>query len=379
MSQSPNKFQQDYKLNENNYIITKNDVEAIFNNIYYEANKKYSEKRRFIKVVVNNLDNYKKAFTHESYLGEQNYINTNPPNEKEMKRINNDEKLKELYNNVPKESNERLEFIGDRFIDTAVVDYISELYPNENEHFLTKLKIKLVKTEMLSHFASVLNFDKYILLSSFHETLENKNQGRNNPKILENCFEAFIGAIVKDNNRRFVYEIIYQFIRSLIELYVDLDLVINTNDNSKDSLIRYFKSIKEEKPDFYDVYNDGKPNNRTYTVGIIINKDYYKNLKKSEKTKIKSYEEKIKSIISLEKSNRLDLASKASKHDIECIKTGCNSCIANNIVENIDNFVKIIESKEKYVIGMGMGNSKKKAQQEASKYSLENINVDSNF
>ena len=70
-------------------------------------------------------------------------------------------------------------------------------------------------------------------------------QGRTNPRILENTFEAFIGAMFVDFSNKvnpsYSYEIVRRFVITIIEKYVDIvDLVMN-DENSKDQLMWYFQ------------------------------------------------------------------------------------------------------------------------------------------
>ena len=48
------------------------------------------------------------------------------------------------------------------------------------------------------NFSKLLNFDKYILISKH---VEDKCNGRQNDKLLEDLFESFIGSIYLDYNR----------------------------------------------------------------------------------------------------------------------------------------------------------------------------------
>ena len=92
-------------------------------------------------------------------------------------------------------SNERLEYLGDSVLGGIVSSYLFHRYKTMNEGFLTKLKTKLVRTRMLAAFSRYLGLGKYLLISKH---VEEVCDGRKNDRILEDLFEAFLGALFKD-------------------------------------------------------------------------------------------------------------------------------------------------------------------------------------
>lgn len=377
------KFVQNFSLNTKNTIANKAQVENIINSVFDKINKRKYKCKRYNHARISNLDVYIKSFTHESYIAEQRHLQANPP--ENIDQIRADPRLNKLYNHCPKVSNERLEFLGDSRIDDVVVEYLYERFPDQREDFLTKLKIRLVKTEMLSFFAQKLGLDKFILMSSFQDSLERKTQGRNNPKILENCFEAFIGAIVEDfrlsGKRGLGYDLTYDFIVCLIELYVDLQELIMNNDNFKDSILRYFQSIKQPPPEFNQLFLMGKPNDRTFQMCMLIPRDSGSIKNKEIKNKLEKYHAlSMKNIDSIlverQKSHHRIPFDDTIEHTEDCWKRGCERCQNAKIIENLQKFITF---NDKYIIGMGKESSKKKTEQICSKYALVNLNVDLNF
>jgi dsRNA-specific ribonuclease len=202
---------------------------------------------------------YKTAFVHKSFQG--NYIE----------------------DFCPKESNERLEFLGDSFIGSIISKYLYLRYPESNEGFLSKLKIKLVKTITLSKLSKCLNFDKYILTDHLLDVKKNNN-------ILENTFEAFIGACILERK----YDITEKFLIRIFEEYIDFTKLILTNDNFKDSLMRYFKSLQWDFPKYYEIFvekDNYSVNKNIFTVGIPIKKEYLDSLDPELQDKIFNYQQ----------------------------------------------------------------------------------------
>ena len=88
--------------------------------------------------------------------------------------------------------NERLEFLGDSIIGFSISEYLFKKYSNYDEGELSMLKARIVCKTTLASFSLRLGLDKKILL------------GRGvivNDKILEDLFEAYIGAIYLDSDK----------------------------------------------------------------------------------------------------------------------------------------------------------------------------------
>ena len=84
----------------------------------------------------------------------------------------------------------------------------------------------------LAELSDEINFNKFIIISKH---IEENCSGRNNQPILEDVFEAFLGAIFLDND----YEFAKNIIITIIEEHVDFtDLIINDN-NYKDQILNH--------------------------------------------------------------------------------------------------------------------------------------------
>lgn len=182
-------------------------------------------------IKINNIDNYQLAFTHKSMI-----------NRRGMK------------------SYETLEFIGDAFIDAIVAEYLYSRFPNRNEGFLTKLKTRLTRSETFAKFAFYLNFDKYILISTYFEIIG----GRKNHRIMEDVFEAFCAAVKKDLG----YHILEIFVVNLIELLINIHELVTNDDNFKDRLLRLFQKNGWSHPTYSIVNEFGPRHNTIHKIGV---------------------------------------------------------------------------------------------------------------
>ena len=158
-------------------------------------------------------------------------------------------------------SNERLEFLGDSVFGLIVSNYLFDKFPDKDEGFMTRTKTKIVCGRNCSKFAKELNLGKYILMSR-HVM---KINGQNNEKLLEDAFEAFIGAVYKDLGFKFAQVFVYR----LIDKYLNFDEILEDN-NYKDILLRYSQSESLPLPIYKTVDEEGPPHKRIFTVVVMI-------------------------------------------------------------------------------------------------------------
>lgn len=222
--------------NENNFYITKEIIKSILN----KCN---------INEEVNNLNIWQQAFVHKSYCKNNDFVK----NEKyygciDSININNNNNIIPLQN----DSNEVLEWLGDGIIQSVVAIYLHKRFNTQREGFLTKIRSKLVKTDTLSKLALSLDFDKYLIISKHIEIICN---GRKNARILEDCFEAFIGAMMKiygNKNESYGFNICNTFIINIIEKNIDFTEIIMVDDNFKDQLMRLYQKKYNGKYPIYE-------------------------------------------------------------------------------------------------------------------------------
>lgn len=138
-----------------------------------------------------------------------------------------------------RESNERLEYLGDAILGAAVADYLFKKYPFKDEGFLTEIRSRIVNRESLNHLARKVGVASIVQFDKKNTQLQQV--------ILGNTLEALVGAIYLDKGylrtKKFVID-------KLIQPYFDLDVVVNSNTNPKSKVIewsqRHGKEIRFE-------------------------------------------------------------------------------------------------------------------------------------
>jgi dsRNA-specific ribonuclease len=181
--------------------------------------------------MIKDINNFKLAFVHTSYLKDQQLT------EKFIKLLIEimpiDTKL--IKNTIPlqEKSYEVLEFLGDAVIHAVIAEYLFRRYPDKDQGFLTKLRTKIEKGETLNQFSRKLGFHEYAIISRNIELAGGRN---NNINIMEDIFEAFIGALKLETN----FETCQKFIINLIDSEIDFADLINNDDNYKEILMQYY-------------------------------------------------------------------------------------------------------------------------------------------
>ena len=93
------------------------------------------------------------------------------------------------------ESNERLEFLGDRILGLVIAEMLYEQFAEEKEGDLAYRFTALARRETLARVAREINLDQFITLSDG----ERETGGAQKDSVLSNTCEALIAAIYLDD------------------------------------------------------------------------------------------------------------------------------------------------------------------------------------
>ncbi len=104
-----------------------------------------------------------------------------------------------------KNSNERLEFLGDAVLDAIVAHYLYNKYPTIAEGELTKMKSKVVRRENLNMIGYTLGIDEMLHLNLGRQEMHDS--------IVGNALEALIGAMYMDKGYVTTRDIILKILK----------------------------------------------------------------------------------------------------------------------------------------------------------------------
>lgn len=213
-----------------------------------------SEIHKIIGFKPKNLSIYKRAFTHRSLNYKDN-----------------------LGNDI---NYERLEFLGDAFLDSIISTYLFKQSPQGNEGYLTKMRSKAVSRENLNKIGKT--FKLVNLLKS--ET----DPRQFNDNIYGNLLESLIAAIYLDQGFKKCEKFV---IDKIIHPFIDIEVLENKVISYKSYMIewcqkkKYTYNIKEHT----DLGNDTN-GQKYFTMGYVLNG---KEITKARATSKKKAEEKV--------------------------------------------------------------------------------------
>lgn len=121
-----------------------------------------------------------------------------------------------FLNENPKEKGrdyQRLEFLGDAIMQASVTEYLFKRYPNWDEGQLTEMRITMVQTKSFAHFSQVIHLNEAIRLGKGEEM----SGARQRPSLLEDIWEAFIGALFLDQGQQAVVSLLNQTVFAAID------------------------------------------------------------------------------------------------------------------------------------------------------------------
>jgi len=160
-------------------------------------------------------------------------------------------------------NNEKLEFLGDSVINLVITDFLFRRFKKLKEGELSKLKAHLVSTNFLFEIAQSINLSDFIFLGKGEE----KNNGRNNKKIISSLFEAIVGSIYLDSNFKIASETVISFFRNFLEELVEKKVKINDYKSELQEVIQKHKNIL---PVYEIVDETGKSPNLVFTVAVFL-------------------------------------------------------------------------------------------------------------
>jgi len=244
--------------NNKNILLQRKDLDNLLNS------------NGLLGLQIKNINLYRVAFVHKSYCTMKNAdfdkSNANCPT--------GCLPLQDM-------SYERLEFLGDSLLGMIVTNYLYLRFPDQNEGFLSKIRTKIVNGRMLGYLSEKIGLPKFAIISKQVE----ESGGRNNYKIMEDIFEAFLGALYLDfqtdadevslpSNIRVTpisgagYYVVESWIIYIIENYIDFCELIRIKNNYKDMLVSHMLHYLQDVPQFKELNISIKDNVRVFTYCI---------------------------------------------------------------------------------------------------------------
>ncbi len=158
-----------------------------------------------------------------------------------------------------RQSNERLEYLGDAVLGSIVADFLFKKFPYKDEGFLTEMRSRIVSRSNLNYLSNKLGIDKLVLMSD--------ELGLTGTSIMGDAFEAFIGALYLDKGYDFTRKII---IEKIIHTHLDIDDLMQRDINFKSKIIEWAQKEKKQIKFKLVTEKETGKHGKLYSVQLII-------------------------------------------------------------------------------------------------------------
>ncbi|MEG0034531.1 MAG: ribonuclease III [Bacilli bacterium] len=185
-----------------------------------------------INIVPNNLAIYKTAFTHSSFNFDANTTHRD-------------------Y--------ERLEFMGDSLIGFVVADLAFNLHSDLSQGDMSKLRSTLVQSQGLKELAMKYEMEKYVIVG---KSLLNQDLSKMS-HLLEDVFEAVIGAIYLDQGLKKAYGVVKGIFYDKVK-----DFDFTTLHDYKSRLQEEFQAETRQSVEYIVLKESGPAHDRVFKVAV---------------------------------------------------------------------------------------------------------------
>lgn len=160
------------------------------------------------------------------------------------------------------ENNERMEFLGDAVLSTAISHLLLKRFPDADEGRLSKFRARLVNENTLAELAMAIELGKFLLLGKGEEL----TGGREKPSILSDAYEAVIAAVYLDGGFEKAFSLVSMQFSTLLE-------EVSITDVSRD----YKTELQEQSQELFKiapiyklVSETGPEHNKIFEVEVLI-------------------------------------------------------------------------------------------------------------
>ena len=158
-------------------------------------------------------------------------------------------------------SYQRLEFLGDAVLGHAVALMLYSEYPDADEGLLSRMRSHLVRSESLAGKAAWLGLDGWVQVGWSEE----KSRGRVRSALLEDVFEAVIGAMAVDGG----WENALAFVREAFEQDLqELDETTLVLTDAKSALNQAAQARGLPDPEYREVRSGGSDHKPIWTFAV---------------------------------------------------------------------------------------------------------------
>ena len=160
--------------------------------------------------------------------------------------------------NDNKESNERLEYLGDAILSAVISDYLYENYKEMNEGELSKLRSKIVSRKSLNNLGGAMELQDLLVANVNATAMKNS--------VLGNTLEALIGACYLDQGfircKKFI-------LSDIVNKHLNMDEVIHMEVNYKSRILEWGQKHKKDIS-FKTISEFGTGATKKFSIALLI-------------------------------------------------------------------------------------------------------------
>lgn len=167
---------------------------------------------------------------------------------------------------------ERLEFLGDSYMNYCVTKILYNRLPDLREGELTRFRSQIISNDNIRHYAMMYGFQDRILLSAGAEKDDVREQG----KKVADIFEAYIGGILTDQPDT-GEQVVFKWMSEITAPQINetekvARMILNVNKNAKQQLYVLLDAERAPAPT-YVVTREGSTNTDYEVVCLVQGKE----------------------------------------------------------------------------------------------------------
>ena len=159
-------------------------------------------------------------------------------------------------------SNQRLEFLGDAFIDFVIARELYRRLPQVQEGELTELRSAIVRGETLARIARDLSLGSFLHMGQGEEG----SGGRDRESNLAAALEAVVGALLLDQGSEAAYGITLE----LLQPELDSTVRDGVAKDPKSRLQELAQGMGKGSPVYRTLDESGPDHLRTFTIQAVV-------------------------------------------------------------------------------------------------------------
>lgn len=163
-------------------------------------------------------------------------------------------------------NNERMEFIGDAFLDAIIGKKLYAIMPEAHEGVLSKTRAEIVCEKSLAEIGREIGIGEHLYLGHGEDNVG----GRDKASIIADALEAVIGAIILDGSYDDASGVVLNLFANHIRLAVKGELYTDYKTELQEKLQEEIRGVRIE---YKLVTEEGPDHNKKFVTAVLANEN----------------------------------------------------------------------------------------------------------